>query len=102
MDKMAHEFEIGFFARLNGFEWDENKRHLNIAKHGIDFVDAIEAFGDPRQYTYRSPIDQQEERYVTVGLARGIVVAVVFVWRGNQIRIISARNTRRRERETYG
>ena len=24
------------------FEWDENKRHINIEKHGIDFVDAKE------------------------------------------------------------
>ncbi|MES2141851.1 MAG: BrnT family toxin [Pseudomonadota bacterium] len=28
------------------FEWDEKKRSLNLEKHGIDFVDAIEIFDD--------------------------------------------------------
>ena len=26
------------------FEWDEAKRAANLAKHGIDFVDALEMF----------------------------------------------------------
>ena len=32
---------------MKNFEWDENKRELNLEKHGIDFVDAIEVFDDP-------------------------------------------------------
>ena len=30
-----------------GFEWDENKRLANIAKHGIDFRDAMDVFFEP-------------------------------------------------------
>ncbi|MBR6900719.1 MAG: BrnT family toxin [Synergistaceae bacterium] len=26
------------------FEWDENKRQINIEKHGIDFADAVKIF----------------------------------------------------------
>ena len=25
------------FGRTEAFEWDENKRRSNVAKHGIDF-----------------------------------------------------------------
>ncbi|MEE8393500.1 MAG: BrnT family toxin [Rhodospirillales bacterium] len=31
----------------DGFEWDEEKRLTNIAKHGIDFRDIPLAFGFP-------------------------------------------------------
>lgn len=29
------------------FEWDERKRLINLAKHGIDFEDAAEALYEP-------------------------------------------------------
>lgn len=29
------------------FEWDERKRRLNLEKHGVDFLDAIQVFSDP-------------------------------------------------------
>jgi hypothetical protein len=29
------------------FEWDERKRRLNIKRHGIDFLDALEIFQGP-------------------------------------------------------
>ena len=28
-------------------EWDEQKRHTNIAKHGVDFVAAARVFDGP-------------------------------------------------------
>jgi uncharacterized DUF497 family protein len=29
------------------YEWDEAKRQANIAKHGVDFADAVGALEDP-------------------------------------------------------
>ncbi len=29
------------------FEWDETKRKINLEKHEIDFIDAVEIFDDP-------------------------------------------------------
>jgi len=29
------------------FEWDESKRHANLAKHYVDFQDAIRVFDGP-------------------------------------------------------
>jgi hypothetical protein len=35
--------ELEFLAPT-GFEWDDQKRELNLAKHDIDFESAIEVF----------------------------------------------------------
>ena len=50
-----------------------------------------EVFYDPAAYTSRSPHTVGERRYVTVGLMRGALVAVISTHRGHAIRIISAR-----------
>mgnify|MGYP000270539681 CR=1 FL=1 len=31
------------------YEWDENKKEVNIEKHGIDFSTAIAVFDDPNR-----------------------------------------------------
>jgi uncharacterized DUF497 family protein len=84
------------------YEWDEDKRRANVEKHGIDFLDAIEAFTDPQRYVYRSPRAQKELRLVAVGLVKGALAAVIFTERGDRVRIISARVARRSERQKYG
>lgn len=84
------------------FEWDETKRLSNIEKHGIDFADAKEAFADPAAYTFASPVLANEQRYVTVGTTKGMLVAVISTHRDSVVRIISARAARRSERELYG
>jgi uncharacterized protein len=99
---MTNSLEGKLFVGVTGIEWDETKRKSNISKHGIDFVDAAKVFQDPSQYTYRSPNMSDESRYVSVGLVREILAAVVFVRRGNRLRIISARRARHKERELYG
>jgi uncharacterized DUF497 family protein len=90
------------FASSTSFEWDENKRRSNVFKHGIDFVDAKDVFYDPAAYTVLSPRAASERRYITVGLMRGVLVAVISTYRGGAIRILSARSARRNERQGYG
>jgi len=89
-------------AELIEFEWDDNKRRINVIKHSIDFEDAKAVFFDPAAYTTLSPRIVSERRYVTVGLVKGALIAVIFTRRGDSIRIISARAARRSERQTYG
>ncbi len=86
---------------LSGFEWDPAKREANLAKHGIDFVRAVEMFGssvteweDPRR-------EYGEVRMVAVGEARGMVLTVVSTWRGTNRRIISARRASDEEEAAY-
>jgi uncharacterized protein len=84
------------------FEWDDNKRRTNLIKHGIDFDDVREVFFDPAAYTSLSPRAVSEPRFLTVGMLKGVLVAVIFTRRNGAIRIISARVARRNERQTYG
>ena len=84
------------------FEWHPEKARRNRKKHGISFADAIEVFSDDYATTVedRSP---QEQRHVTIGLdALGRILVVVYAWRGETIRIISARKATARERAQYG
>ena len=83
------------------FEWDEAKRRMNIEKHKIDFADAIAIFDD---YVCTLPSvnrDYGEERYLAIGLLRGLEIVVVYTPRGNRRRIISARRARIKEKGKY-
>ena len=89
------------FAHVVGFEWDESKRRANLQKHGIDFASATDVFADPKQFTYRSARHFAEQRYVSVGRMRELLIAVVSTPRNGKLRIISARIARRSERDRY-
>src|SRR6267378_6075887 len=78
-------------------EWDA----ANLKKHGVDFADAATVLYDDRAITIRDH-HAGEERYVTIGmdaLARTLVV--VYTWRGNRPRLISAPAATPQERQEY-
>lgn len=83
-------------------EWDHGKARLNSRKHGVSFADAVAALEDEAALTVRDPFSEAEERWVTMGLdAVGRVLVVVYTWRGESLRLISARKATRRERREY-
>jgi uncharacterized DUF497 family protein len=92
---------VGAMSSFSDFEWDDNKRSVNAAKHGIDFADAVAVFEDPQQVTFRSSRRSDEERFLSIGTMQGRLIAVVFTRRGDTIRIISARHARKTERMRY-
>jgi len=70
-------------------------------KHGIDFADAATVFDDSNAVTIDYP-DHNEERFVTIGMdAYGRILVVVYTWRGDVIRIISARKATKPEQKQY-
>ena len=82
-------------------EWDKAKAELNVRKHGIRFADTFAVFEDPNALTVDDN-EQSEERLVTIGMdCFGRVLVVVYTWRGNNIRIISARRANRHEVGQY-
>jgi len=84
------------------FEWDEGKCELNIAKHGLDFYDAADAFDDENAVHLPDlRNDYGENRIILVALARGLLVSIVYTPRNFRIRIISARLANRKERKLY-
>jgi len=83
------------------FEWDELKASANKAKHGISFADTFSVFEDPNALTVEDH-HHNEQRHVTMGMdAFGRVLVVVYTWRGDRIRIISARKAVRHEVKNY-
>ena len=89
-----------YYIRVE-FEWDSKKALSNLKKHGIDFADAVSVLEDERAITIpdEHPL---EERFATIGMdALGRILVVFFTWRGNRIRIISARKATAKEINQY-
>ena len=86
-----------------GFSWDPEKARKNLAKHGVEFADAIAVFKDERAITMPDIITAvDEQRFLTTGRsALGRIVVVAYTWRGEKIRVFSARRASRIERRRY-
>lgn len=82
-------------------QWDSSKAASNLEKHGIDFADAATVLEDEFALT-REDDEHTEERFVTIGSdALGRVLVVVYTWRDDEPRLISARAANRYERRQY-
>jgi len=81
------------------FEWDEEKRKRNIVEHGIDFVEAVIVFDDPKVSIVPDVRkDYGEERYNAYGLSNGRYLRVCFTMREiNVIRVISMFRVHKKE-----
>jgi uncharacterized DUF497 family protein len=88
---------------MDEFEWDARKASVNRRKHGIPFADATAVFEDERALTVRDDITAVDEtRMLTLGRdAMGRVLVVAYTWRGDRIRLISARRAAPSERRQY-
>ena len=82
--------------------WDPDKAKVNLKKHGVRFADAETVLFDPNALTREDMETEGEQRFVTVGMdALGRILIVVYTYRGEDIRLISARSANRRERMQY-
>jgi uncharacterized DUF497 family protein len=85
------------------FEWDSAKADRNLTKHGIAFDEAQTIFDDPFYVDFYDPDHSANEaRYLIIGTSsQGRLLIVSYTERGDAIRLISARELTRSERETY-
>ncbi|MEI8704094.1 BrnT family toxin [Pseudoalteromonas sp. B62] len=86
------------------FEWDEVKNATNLAKHKIDFADAIHIFLDEKRIEREDTRhDYNESRFQTIGTTEYGILFVIYTERdsGGTIRLISARKANSRERKSY-
>lgn len=83
------------------FEWDPSKAATNLVKHGVGFPDAVGVFEDPLAIT--TPDSHSiESRFASLGVAvTGTLIVVIWTWREDRIRLISARSANRIERNQY-
>ncbi|GIW56059.1 MAG: hypothetical protein KatS3mg082_2463 [Nitrospiraceae bacterium] len=84
------------------YEWDGAKARRNLQKHGVDFAEAVGVLEDERALTIEDPSSVDERRWISIGMDwLGRVLVVVYTWRGDTIRLISARSATSRERRQY-
>jgi hypothetical protein len=83
------------------YQWDPEKAKSNRKKHGVSFADAVTIFSDELALTIEDE-SSDEQRFITMGMdIFGKILLVAYTWRGNNIRLISARKTTAKERKEY-
>jgi len=82
--------------------WGPVKAEANHRKHGVRFPDAELVLYDPLALSMEDPDAEDENRFVSLGRdATGRVTVVVYTYRDNHIRLISARRATRQEQRVY-
>lgn len=82
------------------FEFDARKSAGNKQKHGLDFNDALVLWDDPD--LIEIPVQTIDEpRFLVIGIIEGKHWSGVITYRGDKIRIISVRRSRKEEVEIY-
>ena len=83
------------------FEWDENKNRKNTEKHKVNFEEAKTVFDDPNAIEFEASRNG-EYRIVRIGkTATKFILLVVYTIRGLVVRLISARQANKDERNLY-
>jgi uncharacterized DUF497 family protein len=86
---------------MTGFEWDEAKRQRNIRDRKIDFRDILPLFDGETVELIDNRSDYHETRIICFGELNGRLYVVVYTWRRENRRIISARKANGREQRAY-
>lgn len=82
------------------FEFDPRKSSSNKDKHGIDFEEAQALWSDPHLLEFEAS-SSDEPRFLLIGMIDGKHWSAVVTYRGDKIRIISVRRSRKEEVELY-
>jgi len=105
---LASDFRAGLVWCSDVHEWggcegrvDPNKAASNLRKHGVRFAEAATVFENDAMLTM--PDDESdEERFIAIGIgSMGRVFVVVYIARGDRIRIISTCRATHQERSQY-
>jgi hypothetical protein len=82
-------------------EWDRAKAKFNQEEHGVDFAEAVQVFDNP--YLNREDTDAVGDQvFVALGMDNlGRLLVVVYTYRKDKIRLISARKATKKEGKEY-
>ena len=86
---------------MSDYKWDPAKNALNKRLHGISFEEASRIFENEILGWPDERFDYGEERWIAIGVAGEKEIVVTYVEQEDHRRIISARETTRRERTLY-
>ena len=89
--------------RCTGFQWDKDNTEKNWLKHWVSPSECEQVFFDlPLVASEDIKHSQEEDRYYALGKTdMGRRLFLVFTIRKNHIRIISARDMNKKERQVY-
>lgn len=82
------------------FDFDEQKSRTNKKKHGINFVEA-QALWQDEELIEIPARTEDEARFLLVGKINDVCWSAVITRRGDVIRIISVRRSRKEEVALY-
>lgn len=88
------------------FDWDQDKQHQNIKKHGLDFSFASLVFSDPLALVVYDRFESGEHRWHAFAHVGNRVLLVVHTYpNGNEesdwIRVVGLREATKQERMRY-
>jgi uncharacterized DUF497 family protein len=83
------------------FEWDEDKRAINLAKHGIDFALASQFHWETALIGNDARQNYGEPRKWAIGYIGARLHMMIFTDRLDLRRVISLRRANTRERKHY-
>lgn len=91
------------FERFNSFDWDEGNIAKNWRKHKVSDLECEQIFfNQPLLVFPDSQHSEHEERFYVLGRSdKGRRLFLVFTIRGDKIRVISARDMSKKERNFY-
>ena len=82
--------------------WDSVKAKTNRLKHGVFFSDLEPVFYDTNAISFEDRKSEGEARFIVIGLdSTARLIVVVYTYRDNIIRIISARKASKTEQKVY-
>ena len=84
------------------YVWDDAERESNLEKYGLDFRDAHFVYENPDKCTFET--DREGERRwmdLATAVIRERLLTLIYVRRGDDVRVISFRPASREEREQY-
>ena len=97
---MHHSIKRYIFYTIMGFEFDPQKSDRNFAKHGIDFIEAQRLWNDSNLLEIPARTED-EPRFIVIGQIDAKHWSAVITYRGDNVRIISARRSREEEVVLY-
>ena len=94
---------IDEFERFTGFQWDAGNNDKNLIKHGVENWECEQIFFNEPLIVLEDPVHSiYENRWAAFGQTdAGRLMVVIFTQRGKLIRVISARDMNRKERQFY-
>lgn len=81
------------------FEYDPEKSAINTSKHGLSLERAKDLWLSP--YLEIKAKTVNEERFMVIGKIDGKLYSCIYTMRGDKLRLISARRSRKSEEDLY-